>query len=73
MANVRATSRIGRLLLASGRNKNDLVRATCIPEERLSALLAGKRGPTIPETAYLAKAFGVPPRVVNPGLTDDQL
>lgn len=64
---------IGRMLVASGFNKNDLIRSTGIGPARAGELISGADGPTIAELAYLAKAFGVPPRAIVPSLTDEQL
>lgn len=68
-----ADSRVGRMLVALDRSKNDLIRATGISSMTLGAIIDGSRVPTIAETAYLAAAFEVPARVIRPDLTDDEL
>lgn len=66
-------SRVAQMLAAVGRTKNDLIRATGIEVDTLDLILSGQRDPRIDETAYLAAAFRVPPRVINPALTPEQL
>lgn len=60
------------MLNAVGCTKNDLIRSTGLDADDLGEILSGKRMPYIFEIAYLAKAFGVPPKVIEPMLQPGQ-